>query len=244
MLVTGVGLIVAAIAGYVAMTRFAERRRAVETDPGRASGLVGGLALGAACVGVCAAIVWALGGLAVTGMRPFTEIPWLTEIIMTGLFSAVVEEILFRGIMFRLLEEQVGSWIAVFASAALFGSLHLFAAEATWLSTLATIVGGGTLFAVVYLLTRSLWWVIGLHAAWNSVLGNVLGVPVSGNVNEGLLITHPAGADLISGGTYGLEASIVTVVVLTAIAAVGLVVAHLRGVMTAPRWARPRLRRS
>lgn len=240
MLVTALGLIVAALVGYAVMTTWLERRRPVELHPARISGLLGGLALGAACVLTCAAIAWALGGLSVEGSRPFTEIPWLTDIIMTGFFAAVVEEIFFRGIVFRFLDLWLGSWIAVFASAVIFGSVHAFADEATLISTVATIVEAGLLFAVVYLLTRSLWWVIGLHAAWNSVLSNVLGVPVSGNVNEGLLITHPAGSDVISGGAYGLEASLVTVVVLTTVAVIGLWVAHRRGVMVAPSWVRRR----
>ncbi|WP_432559569.1 CPBP family intramembrane glutamic endopeptidase [Granulicoccus sp. GXG6511] len=240
MLVTALGLIVAALVGYLVMTVVLERRYPVELDPRRISGLAGGLGVGALLVGICAAIAWAAGGLTVAGVRPIGDIPWVTDFIMTGLFAAVVEEILFRGIVYRFLEQWLGSWLAVGASAVIFGSVHAFAAQATLVSTIATIIEAGLLFAVVYLLTRSLWWVIGLHAAWNSVLSNVVGVPVSGNVNEGLLITAAAGPDLISGGAYGLEASIITVLVLTPVALMALFVAHRRGVMVAPSWVRRR----
>lgn len=134
----------------------------------------------------------------------------------------------------------MGSWAAVVLSAIAFGSMHILADNATLVSTLTTIVEAGLLFAVLYLLTRSLWWVIGLHAAWNSVLSNVLGVNVSGNVNEGLLITHPSGPEILSGGAYGLEASIISVLVLTPFALAGLCLAHRRGVMVPPSWVRRR----
>ncbi|MDO5503544.1 MAG: type II CAAX endopeptidase family protein [Actinomycetia bacterium] len=240
MLVTALGLIAAALVAYIVMTTWLERRRPVELAPSRVSGLFGGLGLGAICVLTCFAIAWALGGFSVDGVRGFTEIPWVTDIIMTGFFSAVVEEILFRGIVFRFLDLWLGSWLAVGLSAVAFGSMHILADSATLVSTLATIVEAGILFAMVYLLTRSLWWVIGLHAAWNSVLSNVLGVNVSGNVNEGLLMTRPIGSDVISGGAYGLEASIVSVIALTTVALIGLWIAHRRGVMVAPSWVRRR----
>lgn len=233
-LVTALGLIVAAAVSYLVMTSRQEGRMPVELEPRRISGLFGGLALGAALVLTCAAIAWALGGLVVDGSRPITDIPWLHDVIMTGVFAAVVEEILFRGLVYRFIEQWMGTWIAVGASAIIFGSAHILADNATLISTLATIVEAGVLFAVIYVLTRSLWWVIGVHAAWNSVLSNVLGIPVSGNENIGLLITHRSGSDIISGGAYGLEAGAGTVALLTTVAVIGLYIAHRRGL----RWCR------
>lgn len=232
--VTAVALIVAAVAGYLVVTvRLEGRRPPVELSPRRAGGLLAGATLGTALVLVSAALAWALGGLTVEGTRPAGELAWASDLLMTGLFAAVVEEVLFRGMVFRLLEQTLGSWAGVGISAVVFGSVHAFAAEATVVSTLNTVVEAGLLLAVVYLITRSLWVVIGLHAAWNVVLSNVLGIPVSGNTNEGLVITHPSGSEVISGGAYGLEASLVTLVVLTAVAVTGLVFAQRRGLMVA-----------
>lgn len=150
MLVTALGLIVAALAAYLVMTGVLERRWPVELDPRRASGLLGGLALGTTLLLVSGGIAWAMGGLVVEGRRPVGDTPWLTDVIMTGFFAAVVEEILFRGIVFRFLEHWVGSWIAVGASAVIFGSVHILADDATRVSTAATIVEAGLLFAMVY----------------------------------------------------------------------------------------------
>jgi len=231
MIITALGLIVAAVAAYLFLVVVLEDRRPTELALRRWPGLLGGLLLGGALVLGSAAIVWALGGLAVDGIRPAGDIPWLTDIVMTGLFAGVVEEILFRGVAFRYLEEWLGSWPAVLASAVIFGSVHIFAAGATWLSTAATIVEAGLLFAMVYLLTRSLWWVIGVHSAWNFVLSIILGLPVSGNVNEGLLIVRPTGPEYLHGGAYGLESSVVAFVLLSVVAFVGLWWAHRSGCM-------------
>lgn len=235
MLVTAIGLIIGALVAYYAMVRALERRPLDELSLHRIPGVFSGFAVGALLTLSCGALVWALGGLVIDGIRPASEIAWVSDLIMTGLFSAVVEEIVFRGIAFRFIEEWLGSWAAVAASALIFGAVHIFAADATWFSTLATIVEAGLLFAMIYLVTRSLWWVIGVHAGWNFVLSIILGVPVSGNVNAGLLITRPAGPELLSGGAYGLEASLVSFALLSTVAVVGLWWAHRRGLILGSR---------
>lgn len=231
MLVTAIGLIIGALVACYAMVRTLECRLSDELNFQRLPGAFSGFAVGALLTLMCGALVWALGGLVIDGVRPASEIPWVSDLIMTGLFSAVVEEIIFRGIVFRFIEQWLGSWTAVAVSAVIFGVVHIFAADATWFSTLATIVEAGLLFAVIYLVSRSLWWVIGVHAGWNFVPLIILGVPVSGNVNDGLLITHPAGPEILSGGAYGLEASLVSVGLLGAVALIGLCWAHKRGLI-------------
>ena len=73
------------------------------------------------------------------------------------------------------------------------------------------------LFALLYGLTRSLWVCIGAHAAWNIVQGPVLGVPVSGSgFSDGWLATVSVGPDWLTGGTFGAEASPVTVLIMVA----------------------------
>ena len=231
MLVTAIGLITAALVAYYTMVRILERRRPDELGLHRLPGGFSGFAVGALLTLICGALVWALGGLVIDGVRPASAIPWVSDLIMTSLFSAVVEEIVFRGIAFRFIEQWLGSWTAVAASALIFGAVHIFAVDATWFSTLATAAEAGLLFAMILLVTRSLWWVIGVHAGWNFVLSIILGVPVSGNINEGLLITRPAGPEILSGGAYGLEASLVSFSLLSIVAIVGLWWAHKRGLM-------------
>jgi membrane protease YdiL (CAAX protease family) len=135
------------------------------------------------------------------------------------LLAAAWEEIIFRGYLFQRLVESVGALWAVALLAALFGAVHIPNPAATPLSTANTALAG-ILLAVAYLKTRALWMPIGIHFAWNWVMGPVLGFPVSGiRIPTRLLAAEVSGPLWLSGGDYGPEGS----VVLTA-AAVALTV--------------------
>lgn len=129
---------------------------------------------------------------------------------------AAMEELLLRGYIFQRLVDGWGEVAAVIFTSVIFGLLHLGNPAATSLST-ANIVLAGVWLAVAYLKTRSLWLPIGLHLAWNYVMGAVYSLPVSGIVfKHRLLETDISGPDWLSGGNFGPEQSVLTVVVLGA----------------------------
>jgi membrane protease YdiL (CAAX protease family) len=122
---------------------------------------------------------------------------------------AVTEELLFRGVVHRILEERAGSVIAIAVSSLLFGLTHLINGNATLWGTLAIAVEGGAMLAVAYTATRSLWLPIGLHFAWNFLESGVFGTAVSGAESEpGLLHTVLSGPAAFTGGTFGPEAGL------------------------------------
>jgi membrane protease YdiL (CAAX protease family) len=122
---------------------------------------------------------------------------------------AVTEELLFRGVLHRILEQRAGSVIAIVVSSLFFGLTHLINGNATVWGTLAIAVEGGTMLAVAYTATRSLWLPIGLHFAWNFLQGGVFGTAVSGAESEpGLLRTVLSGPDALTGGSFGPEAGL------------------------------------
>jgi membrane protease YdiL (CAAX protease family) len=158
-------------------------------------------------------IVALLGGFEVLGLRGLGA---LWSMLALAVFSGVFEEILLRGIVFRQIEAWLGSWIALATSSALFGVLHIGNPGATWFSSLAIAIEAGILLGAAYMLTRRLWLAIGIHAAWNFTQGWVFSVPVSGGEAPlGLLITRRVGPDWLTGGDFGLEASVVAMVVAT-----------------------------
>ena len=77
------------------------------------------------------------------------------------------EELRDRGILFRLLEQNLGTWGALGLSAVAFGFSHWKNPGATWWSSLAIALEGGVLLAALYAATRSLWIPIGVHWSWN-----------------------------------------------------------------------------
>jgi len=160
------------------------------------------------------------------------------ELVTTGVMTAFTEEIVFRGILFRWLEELGGTWVALIMSSALFGMAHVFNANATWFASLAVAIEGGFLLGGAYMLTRNLWLPIGIHAAWNVTQGEVFGVPVSGGPVHGLVRARLAGPPLLSGGGFGLEASLIALVIAAAVGACFVWLAIRRGEIVRPAWVR------
>lgn len=202
------------IAVYKGYKRWIERAPDRELEwAGAVRELALGLAGGALLFALITGIVSTFGGFEVLGLRGMGA---LWSMLAMAVLSGVLEEILLRGIVFRHLETWLGSFIALALSSALFGALHIGNPHANWFSSLAIAIEAGILLGAVYMLTRRLWAAIGVHAAWNFTQGWVFSIPVSGGEAPlGLLITRRVGPDWLTGGEFGLEASLVALIVAT-----------------------------
>ena len=167
----------------------------------------------------------------------------ITTLVSMAILPGFMEEMLFRGIMFRWLEEFGGSWFALALTAALFGFGHIFNPGATILSSFALALEAGVLLGGAYMLTRNLWMTMGLHAAWNFTQGEIFDVPVSGFDQHGLVQAQLSGPALLSGGVFGLEASLIAMILATAAGVALVVLAVRRDGAVRPRWVRQRLAR-
>jgi hypothetical protein len=166
----------------------------------------------------------------------------LNLLIAAAVVPAFMEELIFRGILFRWIEEFAGSWAALVVTSALFGLAHIYNPNATWFSSFAIAVEAGMLLGGAYMLTRSLWLPIGLHAAWNFTQGFVFDVPVSGLDQKGLVEAKLSGPELLSGGAFGLEASVIALAIAAAAGVWLLVLAVRRGQLVRPWWVTRRER--
>jgi membrane protease YdiL (CAAX protease family) len=199
--------------------------------------LLAGLAAGTAIFSVIVAVAAALGFYQVTGRGGIDTI-W-EPLAVEALIAGFTEELLFRGILFRYIEKMAGSWVALALTSALFGLAHIFNPGATWFSSLAIAVEAGILLGAVYMLTRRLWAVMGLHAGWNFTQGWIFGLPVSGGHGGlGLLNGRLTGPELMTGGPFGLEASLPAVAVATAAGLAILAVAIRKGQLVPSLWSR------
>jgi len=198
-------------------------------------GLLIGFGLMAAAVGVAAV----MGVYTIVGQGDASRL--VLELVTVAILPGFMEELAFRGILFRWIEEFGGSWAALAVTSALFGLAHIFNPNATWFSSFAIAVEAGVLLGGAYMLTRSLWLPMGLHAAWNFTQGEIFDVPVSGIDEHGLVQAKLSGPALLSGGTFGLEASIIALTIATA-AGVWLVYLSIRkGHIVQPWWTRRRV---
>jgi membrane protease YdiL (CAAX protease family) len=200
--------------------------------------LVKGVAAGTLLFCLVVGIAATFGAYRITGRDPAPDL--MLPLITTAIMPAFMEELLFRGILFRWIEEFGGTWAGLIISSALFGLVHSQNPGATWFSSFAVAVEGGLLLGGAYMLTRSLWMPIGLHAAWNFTQGPILGVPVSGNQIHGIFQAKLSGPVILSGGPFGLEASVIAIVVCTAAGLWFIWLAVKRGAQVRPWWVRRR----
>ena len=230
-----------AVLGYLVVAlRVEGRRPPVELDPRRWTGLLWGAGLGAALFSVAFGILLLLGAYRITGVD--TAGPWLVPALSMGLMAGVVEEILLRAGLHRLVEQGLGTYGAATVSGLVFGLLHWTNPDGTLWGATAIALEAGLSFGLLYSLTRSLWVVIGLHAAWNLVQGMFFGAIVSGSgaPAPGLLVSESVGPDWLTGGTFGPEASPVTVLVMLAWTVLVVVLLVRRRLVVAPIWVRRR----
>ena len=219
---------------YWAYVRIVERRAVTELSGTRAVRELGsGLALGALLFCLTIGILAALGAYQITGNNGWMVI---LAILPASILGGVLEEVVIRGVLFRILEQWLGSWVALAISAVIFGVLHLLNPGATLLNAAAISIEAGVLLAAAFMLTRRLWLCIGIHIAWNFTQGGVFSVAVSGGQSKGLLQSRMVGPDWLTGGTFGAEASVVALAVCAAAGIVLIVLAIRKGRVVAPFW--------
>jgi len=231
--------LVPALGAYLFLVYAIERRRPVELAwrkvvPHGVLGFLAGGLLISAVVGV----LWLFGSYQVTGFNANPH--WARQLLIGGLGAAVAEEIITRGVLYRVCEEGIGTWGALTLSAAVFGLGHIFNPGATVWSSVAIAVEAGLLFGLLFHVTRSLPLCMGLHMGWNFTQGTVWGIPVSGGSDTGWLVSERPGPDWLSGGVFGAEASVVAVIICSAVTLSLLVLALRRGTIVPPWFARRR----
>jgi membrane protease YdiL (CAAX protease family) len=122
---------------------------------------------------------------------------------------AAWEEVLLRGYSFQALMEQWGQVAAVVITSLLFGFFHVANPGSGW-PAIWGITAAGLLFGVAVVVTGRLWLPIGLHASWNLFEGPVFGFPVSGMELPGAITTTVTGPELWTGGSFGPEAGLIS----------------------------------
>lgn len=217
---------IAMFAAYAILVRLIERRAASELDIRRGlASFLSGSVVGSFLMGTVYLVLWGLGMAKFSGGTGFDG---LAAAIIYNLATAMGEELLFRAVLFRIAEEVAGTTVAIGISAAIFGLMHAANPGATAFGIGALTIEFGIMLALAYVLTRNIWLAVGIHMAWNFTQGYVFGVEVSGvSQPYSILKTSVSGPDLLTGGSFGPEASILALGV-SAVASTILVVLILR----------------
>jgi len=222
---------------YRLLTRWLEQRVPDEISArGAVRETVIGIALGVGLLTAVVLILFLIGCYSVLGYA--NDLTVLMVPLLIAANAAVFEELLFRAVLFRIVEQSLGSAIALLVSALFFGGVHLMNPNSSLFAAIAIAIEAGLLLGAVYMLTRRVWAVIGLHFAWNFTQGGIYGIPVSGIAMPGLLEHAMRGPEFVTGGSFGIEASLVTVLACSGVATGILVAARQRGRWIAPFWRR------
>jgi membrane protease YdiL (CAAX protease family) len=201
---------------YRELVRRIEDRPATELgrDPGiglACQGLAIGLLIWLAVIG----IMWLAGGVRPVGPGDASRV---ASALAAAMIAAVGEEILFRGVLFRIVEQATGTLAALLVSALLFGLAHLASANATLISCLGIAIEAGILLGLAFALTRNLWFPIGIHFAWNFTQAGIFGIAGSEATSRGLVTLEFSGPDWLTGDAFGPETSIIAVGLCLALA--------------------------
>ena len=225
----------AVLGTYRLGVRLVERRSAAELDGAWALPSFGaGTGLGVFLMTTVYVVLWSIAVAHVEGLGSVSR---LLPILALSAGSAVSEELIFRGVLFRIVEEGFGTAGALAVSAAVFGGLHSWNPGASVASAAAIALEAGVLLGLAYAGSRTLWLPIGLHFGWNFTEGGIFGGAVSGFPAEGLIDVKLKGPDILTGGAFGPEASAVTIAVCLAASLIFLLASIRHG-----QWRGLRLR--
>lgn len=194
---------------YVILVKLFEKRHVSELNVSRAlPDLLTGFAIGAVFIAGVIFILALIGCYKIDSI----EIEWGAMLLdFSVLFLvAVNEEIIFRGIVFRMIKEQFNINAAFIISSLSFGLMHLWNVD-MW-TAIAISAEAGFMLAAAYNLRNNLWIPIGIHWAWNFMSSTVFGLVVSGtSIKEySLIVPEISGPYILNGGSNGFEGSIVT----------------------------------
>ncbi|MGC9380643.1 CPBP family intramembrane glutamic endopeptidase [Streptomyces sp. MH13] len=227
-LVVGLASAALAILVYAWVVRRTEHRAAPDVAREGAVVKTGwGMLIGVGMFGAVIANLYAAGHYEIDGLGSPEGAVGLVG-FMAG--AAVAEEVVFRGVLFRIIEEHIGTYIALVLTGVVFGLMHLANENATLWGAIAIAIEAGFMLAAAYAATRTLWVPIGVHFGWNFAAAGIFSTEVSGNgASQGLLDTATSGPELFTGGGFGPEGSIHAIGFGAVLTIVFLWLAHRRG---------------
>jgi len=230
------GLFVSALCvfSYILFFKKYDKRTVAEfASRGLAKNLFVGASVGFILQSLTIFVIYLNGSYSVVSINPisFLLIPFALMFTV-----AIIEEVLVRGIIFRIMEEKLGSSISLTISSILFGVLHLANPNCTLISAIC-ITTAGFLMGAAFMYSRNLWMPIALHFAWNFTQSGIFGAITSGNEKtNSLLQAKIEGPEFITGGEFGPEGSIQAIVFCLIATVVFLFLCHKENMIIKPYW--------
>jgi len=233
------GLLILFMIAYGLYTKFVERREAHELSLNKFYVELGvGIILSLFMVGFMVLLLSILGYYKIVAFNPIKN---LTDALVVQMMVGFSEELLFRLVIFKLVEEFAGSWVALVVQGLIFGFAHIANPNATLWTSIGLVLSCTLLFGGAYMLTRRLWLIMGMHWSWNFFQAGVFGMANSGTARPGWITPAIDGPTWITGGSWGVEASYVTIVMQFLIGLYIFRKAVEGGQLVRPVWVRRKM---
>lgn len=144
----------------------------------------------------------------------FSAVPIILFFLFGFIIQGAAEEILSRGFIMQVIGARYRAWLGVAISTIFFALMHLGNSGINYPSMINLIIVG-LLLALFVLWKGNLWFACAWHSSWNWTMGNIYGLSVSGHSDKVTMINlNTSGNELISGGTFGPEGSLITTFVI------------------------------
>jgi len=214
-------------------SKYEKRKIGEFSSKGILKNILLGVVIGTTLQGLTSLVIYFYGNFRIISVNPFSSI--ITPFAVA--FSvAIFEETLLRGIIFRIVEEKLGSYISLLISAIIFGTVHLLNPDSSVISTICIGIVGFMLGAT-YIYSRSLWLPIAIHFSWNFVQSGIFGAITSGNEQTSSLFnTNISGTELITGGAFGPEGTIQAVLFWLLVSITFMVLITKQNKLIKPFW--------
>jgi membrane protease YdiL (CAAX protease family) len=224
-----------ATAGYILLFRTYEKRRIHELSTAKLiNNAIIGFLTGIILQSLFILIIYLVGTFLVVNVNPVSILLGPFAFALTAGFVA---EIILIGIVFRLLEEQTGTVIALIIFVILFAVLHVNAKGATFVSVGATAMQAGFMLPAAYVFRRSLWLPIFLHFGWDFAEPGIFGgINPSSSLTQGLLTSKIAGNSLFTGGETGPQNSLSSLLLCLLLGIIFLLLAKRKNNLIKPHW--------
>jgi len=161
-----------------------------------------------------------IGSMDFCGFNPNTKIEHFILWILAFGVQGTAEEIMCRGFLLKSLEKRISTPMAIIISSTAFVIPHLSSLlEADFLYVIVGILNLyliSAIFSILVMWRSSIWISCGLHSIWNFTLYWIMGLLLSGNegISKGIMLFNVKETNILNGAEYGIEASIITTIVL------------------------------
>ncbi len=173
--------------------------------------LLAGMLWGIGLISIVFAALLASGQI-VLGPLVFPVEALLVQVALCVMI-ALTEEISMRGYLLNNMMQSANRYLALLLVSVMFAAFHGFNPNLSLIG-LINIILAGLVLGIYYVHRRNLWFPIGIHFTWNLFQGAIFGAPVSGLKFASVISFEPVGDELLTGGDFGFEASLITTVLM------------------------------